>query len=60
MVKCINRNGGDAKLTLYEGVGHNSWVNAYRSPELFDWLLEQTLTGQAEESDKYDNAKQYG
>jgi len=60
MVERINRNGGDAKLTLLKGVGHDSWINAYRSPEVFEWLLEQTLTVQTEEGDKYYNAKQYG
>jgi predicted peptidase len=31
------------KYTEYPGVGHNSWDNAYAEPELFSWMLEQTL-----------------
>lgn len=31
------------KYTEYPGVGHNSWDNAYAEPELFPWMLEQSL-----------------
>jgi predicted peptidase len=31
------------KYTEYPGVGHNSWDNAYAEPELFPWMLAQTL-----------------
>lgn len=31
------------KLTLYEGVGHNSWEKAYADPELYRWLLQHSL-----------------
>ncbi len=39
MVEAVNRCGGNAKLTLYEGVKHNSWENAYSDPEIYQWLL---------------------
>jgi predicted peptidase len=29
------------KLTLYEGVGHNSWERAYADPALYEWMLRQ-------------------
>ena len=33
---------GDAvKLTLYDGIGHNSWEPAYADDRLWQWLLEQ-------------------
>jgi predicted peptidase len=32
------------KYTEYPGVGHNSWDNAYAEPDLFSWMLQQTLT----------------
>lgn len=40
MVEAINRAGGQAKLTLYPGVGHDSWAKAYL-PEtgLIEWLM---------------------
>ncbi|MBM4077216.1 MAG: phospholipase, partial [Planctomycetes bacterium] len=30
---------GDIKLTIYSGVGHNSWAQTYSTPEFYDWLL---------------------
>lgn len=41
MVNAINKKGGNAKLTLCEGVGHCSWLVAYRDKAVFDWLFAQ-------------------
>ena len=41
MVNAVNKCGGNAKITLYENVQHNSWINAYGDPELFEWLFQQ-------------------
>jgi hypothetical protein len=43
MITAIKSAGGDAKLTEFEGVGHNSWDKAYGDPAAIDWLLSQTL-----------------
>lgn len=60
MVDYVNMKGGNAKLTICEGVCHTSWLNAYRSRELFDWLLSHRLVdGKAERTD-YQGAKQFG
>lgn len=40
MVDAVNFFGGQAKLTLYPGVGHNAWEPAYSDPELYRWLLQ--------------------
>jgi predicted peptidase len=40
MVEAVNTNGGSARMTIYPGVGHDSWVNAYNETELYTWLLE--------------------
>lgn len=40
MQKWIEAAGGECKLTVYPGVGHNSWDNAYRNEELGAWFLE--------------------
>jgi len=40
MVEAVNEKGGSARITLYPGIGHDSWVNAYNDPELYKWLLE--------------------
>ncbi len=41
MVKAINNVGGNARLSLYPGVGHDVWVNAYEHEPLLQWLIEQ-------------------
>lgn len=38
-VEAVRAAGGSAKLTLYPGVGHNSWDKAYREENLANWLL---------------------
>ncbi len=43
MVQGIRKRGGNPKLTIYPGVGHNSWAQAYTDPELIPWMLEKTL-----------------
>lgn len=40
MVEAVNAKGGSARMTIYAGVGHNSWINAYNDEELYSWLLE--------------------
>lgn len=40
MEKWIKEAGGDCKLTIYPGVGHNSWDKAYREENLAAWFLE--------------------
>jgi predicted peptidase len=39
MVKIVKKAGGNAKLTVYKNVGHNSWDKAYSNPKLYEWLL---------------------
>ena len=41
MVEAINKKGGNAKLTIYEGVAHNSWTPTFENPEVWAWMLEQ-------------------
>ena len=43
MTGLINNAGGHAALTLYPGVGHDSWVNAYQDPALVEWIMAQRL-----------------
>lgn len=42
MVDGVNKNGGNAKLTIFHGVDHNSWDPAYLDTKVIDWLLENT------------------
>ncbi len=46
MVAAVKAAGGDATLTLYPGVGHNSWDKAYGESGLWEWLLKHTKNHQ--------------
>jgi len=39
--------GGDPKLTIYEGVDHDSWTQTYDNPEIYKWLLSHHLDVEA-------------
>lgn len=41
MVQMINQKGGNAKLTIYEGVGHDAWTPTIQNKEVWKWLFEQ-------------------
>lgn len=44
LVEALKRHGNEqARLTVYEGVGHDSWTETYENPELYDWLLSHSL-----------------
>ncbi len=41
LVAAMQAAGGTPRLTIYPGVNHNSWDNAYAEPELAAWLFAQ-------------------
>lgn len=41
LVQALKRVGGDASLTIYDDLAHDSWTRAYEDPELWKWLLAQ-------------------
>ncbi|MGB5555423.1 MAG: PHB depolymerase family esterase [Flavobacteriaceae bacterium] len=41
MVARLKEMGYDVTFTRYPGVGHNSWVKAYKNEELYEWFLKQ-------------------
>lgn len=41
MLNSVNKRGGNAKLKICYGVGHNAWDYAYTDEELLNWMLEQ-------------------
>ena len=43
-VEALRAAGGTASLTVYPGVGHDSWTPAYNDPGLWPWLLSQRQT----------------
>ncbi len=43
MIAAMQAAGGEPRMTIYDGVGHNSWKPAYDDPELYKWLMSQSL-----------------
>ena len=43
MAAALVKNGIDVKITLYEGVGHNSWDSAFAEPNLLLWLFSKEI-----------------
>ena len=43
MVSALKQMGYDVTFTVYEGVGHDSWVQAYQTEALYDWMMKQKL-----------------
>ncbi|AWX45506.1 hypothetical protein HME9304_02526 [Flagellimonas maritima] len=41
MVDAMKKEGINVKYTVYPGVGHNSWDNAFAEPELLSWLFSK-------------------
>ena len=43
MVEAIKKCDENApvNLTIYPGVGHNSWTQTYENPKLYDWVLSR-------------------
>lgn len=52
MADAIRRRGGEPKFTIYEGVGHDSWTEAYNTDELYEWLLSKRLSDRIKEKSK--------
>jgi len=42
MVEAMKSKGINIKYSVYEGVGHNSWDNAFAEPELLSWLFSKS------------------
>lgn len=42
MVDAVNNAGGNAKLTIYPGVNHNSWTQTYNNDALYEWFLSHS------------------
>jgi predicted peptidase len=41
MIDAIRAVGGAPRMTIYPGVAHESWLAAYETAELYEWLLAQ-------------------
>jgi predicted peptidase len=43
MVDAVNACGGNAKLTVYPDLEHDSWSVTYDNKELYEWFLKHSL-----------------
>lgn len=51
MVEAIEKAGGKKiKFTSLEGIGHNCWSAAYGTPQLYQWMLQQSGKGKEADS----------
>jgi predicted peptidase len=41
MVNKLEEMNYDVTFTKYDGVGHNAWVQAYNTEELYEWFMRQ-------------------
>ena len=41
MAKAIKTAGGQARLTIYEETGHDSWTKAFAEPDFLKWLFDR-------------------
>jgi predicted peptidase len=46
MVEAVKRRGGEAKLTIYPEVGHDSWTQTYEDREFWEWLFAQARSSE--------------
>ncbi len=46
MSVALRQAGGNPKLTVYPGVGHDAWTPAFNDPALLTWLFGQRRGGQ--------------
>ena len=42
MVEAMEKEGINIKYSVYPGVGHNSWDNAFAEPELLTWIFSKS------------------
>jgi len=41
MVAAVNRNGGNAKITIFPDVKHDAWVRAFGDDKMWEWMFSQ-------------------
>jgi predicted peptidase len=43
LVDSLKACGGNVKFTVYPEAGHDSWTETYNNPDVYDWMLSQSL-----------------
>ncbi|PQO44515.1 dienelactone hydrolase family protein [Blastopirellula marina] len=41
IIEAIQEIGGDARITIYDNTGHDSWSTTYANQDVYHWLLNQ-------------------
>lgn len=41
MIAAVNHAGGNAKITVYPDVAHDSWIKAFADDKLWEWMSAQ-------------------
>lgn len=59
MVNAINSKGGNAQITIYEGVAHNVWNDAFENVDMWKWLFAQKNHYMTTKNE-YDNVEKFG
>ncbi len=59
MVEKINQKGGNAKLTVLEGVKHDSWTYTFQCKEMWQWLFSNT-NHYEKTVNRYDDVVKFG
>ncbi len=61
MVECINKAGGNAKLTILDEYQHSVWTYVYNNPEPFEWLLNcKKELSECKGQSGFDSSELYG
>lgn len=61
MVDGIIKRGGNARLTVYEGVKHDAWTPTFRNAEMWEWLFSQVGNKSSREhEEQYADVKKFG
>lgn len=47
--EAVITKGIEPRFSLYKGVGHDSWTNAFAEPDLFDWIYSHKKDGVPED-----------
>lgn len=60
MVDAVNKNGGNAKLTIYPENGHDAWTDTFSNPEVYRWFLSHEKQVEAPMSDDFRDPEKFG
>lgn len=60
MINAVNKNGGNAKITIYPENEHDAWNDTYSNPKVFNWLLKHENQNNIKIENIYNDSDIYG